>query len=69
MDLKWCQISGWEIIAKVRRCATCAANSSLKLMQDTYCRTAVYKIENNQYEKNWRNCSRFKSILLIVDMF
>ena len=33
MGLKWCQIFGWEIIAKVRRWATCAANSSLKLME------------------------------------
>jgi len=28
---------GWEIIANVRRWATCAASSCLKLMKYTYC--------------------------------
>ena len=36
MGLNRYQIFGWEMIANVRRWATCAANSSLKLMRKIF---------------------------------
>ncbi len=47
MGLKGYQIFGWEMIANVRRWATCAANSSLKLMRKIFnMYTVMYTLLN-----------------------
>ena len=47
MGLNRYQIFGWEMIANVRRWATCAANSSLKLMRKIFnMYTVMYTLLN-----------------------
>lgn len=65
MGLNRYQIFGWEMIAKVRRWATCAANSSLNMLKNLQ---FVHPYVSANNGKNRWHAKEFKIGAIVADL-